>query len=287
MERGRVVAHVIEDASRELGRVGISGARLDARWILGSILGVSATKLILQANREISASELSRFRVGIRRRLRREPLQYILGSAVFCGIELAVDARALIPRPETEQLAEMVWEAANALSPLRPSILDWGVGSGALSIAVAKGSAGCRVLGIDGSERALSLARANRDRLGLRDRVTMNFSLGFERLAPERRFDLIVTNPPYIPSDEIEELQPEIREYEPWMALDGGPDGLRCYREIAAIGRSRLVFGGQLFGEFGDGQAAALTRVFREAGWRDVRIERDMAGDERFLVARN
>ena len=253
--------------------------------MLGRVLDLGRLELSLERERRLSSSESAFYEEMLRRRCAREPLQYILNDAPFCGLTLVADRRALIPRPETEQLATMAWEAAGSIAVVRPWVLDLGTGTGAIALSVAHHCDGARVLGIDRSGQALELARENRSRLGLDSRVRFLESDGFSHLASERRFDLMVSNPPYIPRTEVSTLAPEIRDWEPTMALDGGHDGLDFYRMIASRGRSRLRYGGRFFAEFGDGQADSLVHLFSGSGWRDIRVERDLSGSERFLIA--
>ena len=215
-------------------------------------------------------------------RTRRTPLQYLLGTQGFYGLELRTDARALIPRQETETLCETGIAHLRALGPLPPpEALDLCTGTGAIALALAHECPFARVAASDLSGEALSLARENARRLGL----PVAFFAGdlFDAVG-ERRFDLIVSNPPYIPTDECARLQPEVR-FEPRMALDGGADGLDFYRRIAREAPAHLSARGMLAVEAGDGQAAAVASLFEAAGLRDAAVTDDLYGHARVVRA--
>ena len=279
------VDSTLREGAKRLREAGVASPEVEAEWLLARVLSLGRLQLSLERERRLTSSEAVSYEKMVRRRCAREPLQYILNDAPFCGLTLVADRRALIPRPETEQLATMAWEAAGSIAVVRPWVLDFGTGTGAIALSVAHHCDAARVLGIDRSARALELARENRSRLDLNSRVTFLESDGFSHLASDRRFDLMVSNPPYIPRTEVSTLAPEIRDWEPAMALDGGDDGLDFYRRIASRGRARLRHGGRFFAEFGDGQTGSLLQLFSSSGWKDLRVERDLSGSERFLIA--
>lgn len=325
------VLEVIQRSTEFLAKKGVDSPRLQVELILADVLGMPRLKLYLNFDRTLTEAELEPTRERIKRRGQREPLQHILGTACFCGFELAVNANVLIPRPETELLAERAWtflatsqEPHNHLLPPHPAlssgggegvrgtgegdaaklkvrgqvpeepasllaspltVLDFGTGSGCLAIAIAVHAPAAKVHAVDISPAALSVARENAARHGLAERIQFHEGDGFATLPEGLAFDLIVANPPYIPTAEIATLEPEVRDHDPRGALDGGPDGLDFYRRIAADAGARLRAGGRLMLEFGDGQAEALRTLFGGHGWRVEGVERDLTGRERFLIA--
>jgi release factor glutamine methyltransferase len=234
----------------------------------------------------LTGPELATLRELVRRRGDREPLQHLTGSASFCGFEIAVNRDVLIPRPETELLAERAWQLLAMLNPQPATVLDFGTGSGCLAIAVAAKCPAAVVHALDVSPAALAVARANAARHGLDGRVHFFQGDGFGALPAGVRFDLTVANPPYIPTAEIATLQPEVRDFDPRLALDGGPDGLDCVRRLAAEGGAFLQPAGRLMMEFGDGQGRAVEAVFAARGWGTEPLVADLSGRDRFLIAR-
>ena len=199
----------------------------------------------------------------VRRRGQREPLQYIVGSVSFCGLEMAVSRHVLVPRPETELLAERAWKFLAQLTENgAPRAMDFGTGSGCLAIALAARAPLAIVDAIDLSADALSMARENAARHQVAERIEFHQGDGFAAIGGEKRFDLIVSNPPYIPTADINELEPEVREYEPRMALDGGADGMDFYRRIAREGGAFLRPGGRVMLELNDNGGGAVRENF-------------------------
>lgn len=237
---------------------GVANARLEAEWLLCAAMGLDRVGLYLQYDKPLNDSELSIFRSLVARRARREPLQHILGSQEFYGLDFEVTTDVLIPRHDTEVLV------AEALmrKPDAHSILDIGTGSGCIAVALRKQIANAIVTATDISEAALSVARRNAARHG----VSIEFLVGsvFAPVAG-RRFDLIVSNPPYIPSADIETLDQEVRDYDPRSALDGGGDGLDIYRLIIPSAVDHLHPGGWLLVEIGFGQANDVSELFQRS----------------------
>ena len=280
---------IIQRSTAFLEERGVESPRLQVEWILAHHLRIPRLQLYLQFERILEGSPLDAVRESVRRRGRREPLQHILGTAPFCGLDFEVGPEVLVPRPETELLAERAWtwlQQRSATHPESFDVLDWGTGSGCLALTLARRFPTARVVGIDISPTALARARANAQRLALGDRVEWVASDGCQELDPARRFDLVVANPPYIPSPEIGTLTPEVRDHDPRLALDGGADGLDFYRRLAEELAPRLAPGGAAMLEFGDDQAAAITALLRGAGWIVDEVQRDYSGRERFLVTR-
>jgi release factor glutamine methyltransferase len=280
---------VLQRGTDYLAARGIESPRLQVELILAHVLHVPRLQLYLEFNRDLGDAELTPTREAVRRRGQREPLQHVLGTTSFCGLELEVTPDTLIPRPETELLAERAWKwlAEHSESPTEsPGVLDWGTGSGCLAIAVAVHAPEARFIALDRSAAALAVARRNALRHGCADRIRFIEGTGGEALPPDARFALILSNPPYIPSGELASLQPEVRDHEPRIALDGGPDGLEVIRHLATDLKERLRPAGCLMMEFGDAQGNAVTAILRDAGWTIWERHRDISGRERFVVAR-
>ena len=255
--------------------------KLDTVELLCTVLGDEPLVLQLKAGESLTPMQEERFRSLLLLRARREPLHYLLGTRCFYGLDFAVDARALIPRQETEMLCEL---ALRRMMEFRtPRVLDIGTGSGAIAVTLKKNRADALVTATDLSAEALSLARENAKRLG----ASIRFLRG-DLLAPVagETFDVIVSNPPYVESAACDTLQPEVRR-EPRLALDGGADGLDCYRRLAAETPAILREGGYLLLEVGDGQASAVIGLLRETdAFADARYHLDLYRKRRYVSAR-
>ena len=256
---------VLDWTKEFLAARGVENARLEAEWLLCAVTGLDRVGLYLNFEKPLATEELAAYRAMVARRGRREPLQHILGTQEFCGLEFEVTPAVLIPRHDTETLVN----EALARLPGAHSILDIGTGSGCIAVALAHRLPGVSVTATDISEDALVVARRNAGRNG----VAIEFLQGslLEPVAG-RHFDLIVSNPPYIPSSDIETLQPEVRDFDPRGALDGGEDGLDVYRALVPAAATLLNTDGWLFLEVGIGQAADVARMFRAAGAYDEPI---------------
>ena len=282
------VLEVIQRSTEFLSRKGVDSPRLQVELLLAHLLNMPRLKLYLNFERALSAAELDALRDSVKRRAGREPLQHILGSTSFCGLEIGVNCDVLVPRPETELLAERGWQFLKSLvveagSP--PMALDFGTGSGCIAVALAVQAPSARVVAVDDSPPALTAARENATRLQVADRIEFLRGSSVDAPAPDLCFDLIISNPPYIPTDEIATLSPEVRDFDPRMALDGGEDGLQFYRMLASQAPPRLRSGGKVMVEFGDEQADAVRSIFENAGWRIESIENDLSGRPRILIA--
>lgn len=258
-----------------LRAAGVQDARLDAELLLVEATGWDRARLVASPEAEIPPAAARRFAEMVRRRLRREPVAYIIGRRGFRRLELAVDPRVLIPRPETELLVELALE-------LQPSsVLDVGTGSGAVALAIAAELPGCKVTATDTSAAALEVARTNAVRLELATRVEL-----VEATWPtgEREFDLLVANLPYVSEAEWDSLEPEVTEWEPREALLAGPDGLAVFRGVLSTepGPAARV----VAFEVGEGQAEAVGRMLSEAGFGALETRTDLAGIERVVVGR-
>ncbi|RII29782.1 MAG: peptide chain release factor N(5)-glutamine methyltransferase [Geobacter sp.] len=267
---------VLDWTKEYLAAKGIKNSRLEAEWMLCEATGLDRVGLYLSFEKPLNEDELTAYRAMVTRRARHEPLQYILGSQEFCGLEFEVTPEVLIPRYDTETL---VMEAV-ARMPASRNILDIGVGSGCIAVALAKQLPNAMVTGTDISEPALAIARRN----ALKNGVDIEFLSG-SMLGPVggRRFDLIVSNPPYIPTADIGGLQPEVRDFEPRGALDGGPDGLDAYRMLVPVVPDYLNPGGWLLVEIGIGQAGSVMELFKANGFTELFTARDPAGIERVV----
>jgi release factor glutamine methyltransferase len=262
--------------------LGIDESRVDAERLLARALGCSRIQLYVQHDRLLDEDERAGFRELVRRRLAREPVAYIEGSKGFhaLDLELLVDRRVLIPRPETEHLVDWLLESLRPPPAPLMHVLDVGTGSGAIALAIAKARHEVRVTGVDASPDALELARHNTQRLGLDERVTLLGSNLLDAVEiPSSGFDAIAANLPYIPSGELRGLSPEVRDWEPHAALDGGADGLTVIRRLVAqiVERRALAAGGRLLLEVGIGQAELVEELLRAAGFTDVASRTDYA----------
>lgn len=277
------VDSTLRAASRRLAEAGIDNARLDARLLLGKVLGIGSPQLLAHPERVLTAAESAQVDMLVARRARREPLAHILGRREFWSLEFQVTADTLDPRPDSETVVEAALaEFPDRAAPLR--ILDLGTGTGCLLLALLSELPQATGIGVDCSEAALAVAHANGVALGLADRAAFRRARWGEGL--DERFDLIVSNPPYIPSAQIDRLMPEVARYEPRLALDGGADGLDGYRAIAGEIRRLLSAGGRLAVEFGATQADSVTTIFAAAGLTPAALRRDLAGHPRCLLLR-
>jgi release factor glutamine methyltransferase len=284
---GVTILEVIQRSADFLDKRGVSAPRLQAELLLAHVLNMPRMNLYLNFQRALSAQEADTLRELVRRRGRREPVQYIVGSASFCGLELAVSRHVLVPRPETELLAERAWTFLRQLPPDRqPRALDLGTGSGCLAIALAAQAPQARVDATDLSGDALNTARQNAARHQVADRIEFHLGDGFAALEQGGCFDLIVSNPPYIATAEIQALEPEVRDYEPRVALDGGADGLDFYRRFAAEAGAFLRPGGRVMLELNDNGAARVGAIFEQNGWAVQAIEPDYNRFQRIFIAR-
>lgn len=276
---------LLDTAIRRLENAGVEDARRNAEWMLCEALAINRATLLAQLEAMVSDDERAAFEGMVARRERREPLQYVLGHADFFGLRLRVTPRVLIPRPETEELVE------TALERLRdrdaPWVLDIGTGSGAIALAIKHERADAEVFACDISEDVLSVASTNAERLSLPVTLICTDVLApaFADGVPEC-FDLIVSNPPYVPEKERGELQPEVGEYEPREALFPGDDPLRFYRAIAGHAERLLKRDGHLLFEAHADHAEEVADLLATAGFADTGVQRDLAGKDRIVGAR-
>jgi release factor glutamine methyltransferase len=258
---------------------GVENARLESEWLLAAVTGYDRVGLYVNFDQPLTDAELAAYRGMVARRGKREPLQYILGTQEFFELDFEVSPGVLIPRHDTEVL---VVEALR-LAPDAKTVLDIGVGSGCIAIALAKALPLADVSGVERSPEALELAQRNAERHNVR--ITLFEGSLFEPLNGQK-FDLIVSNPPYIPTADLETLQPEVRDYEPLGALDGGVDGLDYYRSIVPSALGHLNSGGWLMVELGIGQADEVKGLFAAAGFTEIFAARDPQEIERVVGGR-
>jgi len=278
------IAAIRDQAAREMAACGIVNAQREAEWLLVHVTGRSRLDLIMKPDEPLSATERERLSTMVARRCAREPLQYITGTAAFYGRSFFVTPDVLIPRPETEELVEWIleWPA----SELTGGLVDLGTGSGCIPVSVALERKGVACTGVDLSAAALDVARRNAVQLGAR------VSWVEADMADPRLNDLVgseasvlVSNPPYIPRSEEATLEPEVRSFEPGMALFSEPDPLYFYRVLTRQAPRLLRSGGHLLVEIHADAGSAVAHLFEEAGFRDVMVRQDMAGRDRMVHA--
>jgi release factor glutamine methyltransferase len=318
------IRDAIRTGAELLHKAGIDKARLDAEVLLRHVLGVAKVELYLDLDLALDAAAEREFHKLLSRRVGREPVAYITGHKEFWSLDFVVTPAVLIPRPETELLVELALARAIIVPPrpfvaphppLSPvvggegkregagdsrsdafvcldsnpplRILDLGTGSGAIAVSLAKELRQVRVCAVDASAAAVQIARLNARRHGVEERMEFVSGDLLEPVAEEREgFNLIVANPPYIRNGDLAGLAPEIREWEPVTALDGGADGLLYYRRIAAAAGDYLKTGASILLELGDGMAEAVARLFTDAGgFEPAQVYRDYAGKERVIAA--
>ncbi len=279
------VLEIIKRTTDFLAAKGIENPRLNAELLIGHGLGLKRMQLYLQFERPLTEQELEKIRPVVRRRGLREPLQYIVGETEFCGVSFKVDRRALIPRPETEYLVELI-TARLSTPPSR--ILDLGTGTGALALALAKIFPNATVVAVDSSEDALALAAENARIQNVEARVGLIVSDWFERVPREEKFDLIVSNPPYLTAAETAEAAPEVKDFEPVSALTGeGKEGAGDLLKIIAEAPAYLAAGGMLALETGIAQHTLLLEACSRAGLAAGESLQDLTKRDRYVIAWN
>jgi release factor glutamine methyltransferase len=283
-----IIAEAIYEAAQKLSGAGIANARLDAEVLLSHLLKRDRVWLITHNNDSLDNVNLKSFEGAIDRRSRREPLQYIIGRQEFWGLDFIVTPDVLIPRPETELLVETAVEIVKG-SSARATITDLCTGSGCVAISLAKEIADARVFATDMSMQALVVARENALTHGVSDRIRFlegDLFQPFEELDLRGRVDIITANPPYIRSDDLPHLQPEVRDHEPEIALIAGPNGTEVQHRIVENAPKFLKKNGALIMEMGMGQVPALRMMAENTGsYAAIEIFKDLAGIERVIVA--
>ncbi len=276
------IASLLDWTSDHFSKNGIELSRPESEMLLSHSLGLKRIQLYMQYDRIMTKEELASFKQLVLRRLKREPVAYITGKASFMSLELYITKDVLIPRPETELIVEIVADIARGKEGL--NVLDIGTGSGAIAVSIAKYSPGTSVIATDISEKALETAKNNAVKHKVEDRVS------FEKadLFPAKgSFNIIVSNPPYIPTDSINSLQPEVKDFEPVSALDGGIDGLDVYRRLIAGAAPYLNDNGHLILEVGQGQSKQVLEMLNSSAlFETFETKADLAGIERVVLAR-
>lgn len=281
------IRKLMKNAIRHLQTHDVPEPRLSVELLLSHALRCQRIELYTNSDRLLSKQELATFRSLYERRLAREPVQYIVGSAQFMGLRFVVDQRVLIPRPETETLVEQAMMYCDTLDREKIiSILDVGSGSGNIAISLAKFVKRCLITSIDNSEPALEVARQNVREHGVEEKVIFQHLDAFEPVDQllRRRFHLLVSNPPYISPLEWETLQPEVRNYEPREALCDGADGYELYRRLIELAPYLLLEGGAVLVEVGDRMAFTVLSMMHDAGFYNLGVVRDLQGMERVVV---
>lgn len=263
--------------------------RAEAEELLGRLLGIGRTEVYLRGERALAPEQVGTLARWIERRLAGEPIQYITGLAAFRGLDLAVTREVLVPRPETEGLVERVIEVLRSERTRWPAprVLDLGTGSGAIALAIASECPQAIVTATDASARALDVARANATALGLAGRVRFELGHWFDAIDADERFEVAVSNPPYVAESEAESLPRDVREHEPAGALFSGPTGLEALREIADAAPRHLLASGLLALEVAESRAHEVL-AWLEGGhdWEGVALHEDLSGRPRVLLAR-
>lgn len=266
-----------------LAQKGFESARLEAQLLLAHVLRCPKIDLLVRFDEVPSEQDRSSYRELIRRRLEHWPVAYLTGTKEFFGLELEVSPAVLIPRPDTETL---VLEALRRLKPMgRPRILDLGTGSGCIAIALAKHHPHLTAIATDLSPDAITLAQRNAARHHVARRIQYRTGDLFDPIPAGEAFDLIVSNPPYVTTSELATLEPTVRDHEPRLALDGGPDGLAFYRRIVTQAPAYLVPGGYLLVEIAPHQADKVQQLFTQGGYQALSTYKDLSGHSRVIAA--
>lgn len=275
------IESLVKWATDDFRTRGIENPRLDAEVIVAWALGIDRVRIIIDGKRPLMGEELARLRDLVKRRRAREPVAYLRGEREFYGRRFVVDKRVLVPRPDTETLVEVAM-ARTAPRSMSLRALDLCTGSGCVAITIARQRPTVQIHATDVSPDALAVARENAQRLGA---YNVSFSAGdlFAAKVPWPKLELITANPPYIASADFETLMPDVRDFEPRLALDGGPDGLALVQRIVAEAPAHLAAGGVLALEIGAGQAAATAALLAARGFRDVTTTRDYGKVERVV----
>jgi len=279
---------VISKSSEYLETKGVSDARVAGELLAARLLHVGRGLLAAEQEKEVSERCLEAMRRGMARLVKGEPLQYVLGEWDFRTLTLKCDRRALIPRPETEELVTRVLDWLNSEDQRNRELLivDVGVGTGAIVLSLAKEFKGnAAFLGTDVSEEAIALAKENAVRCGLADKVKFAVADGLDDFDEPQCVDVIVSNPPYVESSVCDRLDPRVKDYEPRLALDGGVSGLDFYDRYLGDAVNLLKSGGAVFFEIGESQGEALRQLMFDYGFDDIRIEKDFAGHDRYASA--
>ena len=275
------ILDVIKLSTDFLSKKGVPNSKCDAEWIISNTINLKRVELYLNYENIVSQDDLDSIRKDIIKRSKRIPLQHILGKVNFAGNEIICDSRALVPRNETEQLTEIIQKELSSM--FSGKILDLGVGSGVILITLCKAFPQSRGLGVDKSDLAISLANENIE-LNKLTNVELKF-FDWEKEVLNEKFDLIISNPPYLSQDEWKDSEPEVKDYDPKIALVANDDGLADLKKIITISQNHLVKNGILALEIGHNQDKELIKVL-EPSFREIKNIKDYGGKNRFLVAK-
>jgi release factor glutamine methyltransferase len=277
------ILELIQKTSPFLEKAGVPNPRLDVELLLAHVLQLKRMQLYVQFERVLTEQELAELRPLVKRRAAREPLQHIVGSVDFCGLELLVGPQALIPRPETEMLVETLIETIGKQTSAK--ILDLCTGTGAIALALLHLCKNYQCIATDLYEKPLVLARANAEKHQLMSRIEFRHGDLFKALRTDEKFDMIVSNPPYIPTHEIATLQPEVK-FDPIQALEGGTDGLKIIREIISGAKEFLMKEGWLMFEMGHDQSDQVIQLLKAEGYINISVINDLQNIPRIARAR-
>jgi release factor glutamine methyltransferase len=274
------IKELLGQARLRLASAGIAAPALDARLLLQHATGITAAEIVGQQDETLTGGAENAFRLLVERRVLREPVAKIIGRKEFYGREFEVSRAVLDPRPDSESLIELCLDIIDTQAVTK--VLDLGTGSGCLLLTLLAERQHLSGTGVDISEEALRIAGCNGRALGLERRATLQLGEWFQ--PTEERFELILSNPPYIETAAIDGLQPEVSLHDPRLALDGGPDGLDAYRAIAGGAAAHLLPDGHVAVEVGEGQAAGVVQMFRQSGFEATGQRRDLSGRPRALA---
>ena len=275
------IKKVLDFASDYFNKARIENPHLEAEILLAKALNAKRIDLYINFEKVMSADELARFKEYIKRRKDHEPSAYIIGTKSFMSLDLAVTKSVLIPRPETELIVESALSLLKGLD--RPSVLDIGTGSGAIAVSLAKYLPTAKIAATDTSEKALEVAAQNASANGVSDRIRFETADLFPKSG--EKFDLMVSNPPYIRTKDIEALPPEVKDHEPLSALDGGEDGMKYYGPIISGAKERLKENGHLILEIDPGLTLQISSMLKGSGYAGIDVRRDLNGCERAVIA--
>ncbi len=278
------VLDAINLTEKHLAKKGIESARLNAELLLADVLKCRRLDLYLKFDSPLTESEIIQYRLYLARRSKHEPLQYILGKTEFYGLSIKVNSDVLIPRPETEQLVESILNSLNNTEE-EITILDIGTGSGNISIALAKNNNRVKITAVDVSEKALKIAQSNADTHGVSERIkfiTMDI-MSDNIFSLSHKFNIIVSNPPYVEKEQYSKLQEEIVKYEPEIAVTDNANGLKFYERIIEAGNNLLNHNGKIFFELGAGKSGSVQKFFLNSGYKNIVIEKDYSKIDRII----
>lgn len=284
-DRADTIAAALRRGCARLRAARVPEAALKAEWALARVVGCARLELRLRGAERLTRPAAARWENLLGRLAAHEPLQYVLGDAEFRGRLFACDRRALIPRPETEELVELALNTAELWEQPLPRVADAGTGSGVIAITLALERPHAKVIATEISEAALALARENARRHGVSRRIVWRRADWLAGLRSSS-LDAVISNPPYVARKRMARLARQVRAYEPRMALDGGPDGMEAIRRLSADAAKKLRPCGWLFLEIGEEQGTAVRSLLRSLRFQDVRVHRDRFGRERFAAAR-